>query len=175
MGAFWELPAKSRANPAKFGWKWAGLAMLFSLQLENGSYDFFHIFRIFFCMISLRTHKPEMPAHFCHLIFQLWVVCFHTCILFSGRHKYNLIPTTKKDKLMKNAKVKTDWKRMLLLNDPYTTVSGHFFDICMFIFHKPEVQTVILICSTGLNFNWFKSYGLKCSLRLRATQNWASF
>ena len=24
-------------------------------------------------MISLRTHKPEMPAHFCHLIFQLYV------------------------------------------------------------------------------------------------------
>ena len=27
-------------------------------------------------MISLRTHKPEMPAHFFHLIFQLWVVCY---------------------------------------------------------------------------------------------------
>ena len=26
-------------------------------------------------MVSLRTHKPEMPAHFCHLIFQLYVVC----------------------------------------------------------------------------------------------------
>ena len=129
---------------------------------------FFIFSGYFFWKISLRTHKPEMPAHFCHLIFQLWVVCFHTCILFSGRHKYNLIPTTKKDKLMKNAKVKTDRIRMLLLNDPYTTFSGHFFDICMFIFPKPEVQTVILICSTGLNFNWFKSYGLKCSLRPHA-------
>ena len=26
-------------------------------------------------MISLRTHKSEMPVHFCHLIFQLQVVC----------------------------------------------------------------------------------------------------
>ena len=26
-------------------------------------------------MISLRTHKPEMLAHFCHLIFQPQVVC----------------------------------------------------------------------------------------------------
>ena len=26
-------------------------------------------------MISLRTHKPEMPGHFCHLIYQLEVVC----------------------------------------------------------------------------------------------------
>ena len=32
----------------------------------------------------------------------------------------------------------------------------------MFIFHKPEVQRVILICSAGLNFDWFKKYGLKC-------------
>ena len=26
-------------------------------------------------MISLRTHKPEVPLHVCHLIFQLEVVC----------------------------------------------------------------------------------------------------
>ena len=37
--------------------------------------------------------------------------------------------------------------------------------VCMFIFHKTEVQTVILRCVTGLNFNWFKSYGLRCNLR----------
>ena len=65
--------------------------------------------------------------------------------------------------------VKTDWKRMLLLKDYYTIVSGHFFAKCMFIFHKPEIQRVILICSTGLNFNWCKSYGLKGSLRTHAT------
>ena len=65
--------------------------------------------------------------------------------------------------------IKTDRKRMLLLNDCYMTVSGHFFAICMLFFHKTEVQTVILICSTGLNFNWFKSYGPKGSLRPRAT------
>ena len=39
----------------------------------------------------------------------------------------------------------------------------------MFIFHKTEVQRIILICLMGLNFNWFKSYGLKCILRLKAT------
>ena len=65
--------------------------------------------------------------------------------------------------------LKTDPKRMLLLNNCYTTVSGHFFAMCMFIFHKTEVQKVILICLMGLNFNWFKSYGLKCILRLNAT------
>ena len=46
--------------------------------------------------------------------------------------------------------------------------SGHFFAICMFIFQKTEVLAVILRCLTGLNLDWFKSYGLRCSLRLCA-------
>ena len=40
-------------------------------------------------------------------------------------------------------------------NDRVTTNSGHFFEICMFIFHKTEVQTVIMTCLTGLNSNKF--------------------
>ena len=59
--------------------------------------------------------------------------------------------------------LKTDWKWMLLLNNCSKTVSGHFFAICIFIFHKTEAHTVILRCTTGLNLNWFKSYGLRCS------------
>ena len=31
----------------------------------------------------------------------------------------------------------------------------------MFIFHKTEVQTVILKCLRSLNPNWFKSYDTK--------------
>ena len=37
-------------------------------------------------------------------------------------------------------------------------ISGHFFALCVFIFYKTEVQTVILRCLTGLNSDWFKSY-----------------
>ena len=48
-----------------------------------------------------------------------------------------------------------------------TTISGHFSANCMFIFHKKEVQTVILRCLTGLNIDWFKNYGLRCKLRPR--------
>ena len=65
--------------------------------------------------------------------------------------------------------VKTDRKWMLLLNNCSKTVSGHFFAICIFIFHKTEVRTVILRCLTGLNCNWLKSYGLRCSRRPRAS------
>ena len=57
--------------------------------------------------------------------------------------------------------VKTDRKRMLLLNDCYTTVSGHFFAMFMFIFHKTEVQTVSLRYLKNLNPNLFKSYDPK--------------
>ena len=55
------------------------------------------------------------------------------------------------------------------INDLCTTCSGHFFPICMMIFHKTEVLTVILRWLTGLNLDWFKSYGLRCSRRLRAS------
>ena len=40
----------STANPAQFGWKWAGLAVLFSRQLLNGSQD------VNFSLISLNFH-----------------------------------------------------------------------------------------------------------------------
>ena len=50
-----------------------------------------------------------------------------------------------------------------------TTIPGHFFTICVYIFHKIEVLTVILRCLMGLNLDWVKSYGLKCSLRHRAS------
>ena len=41
---------------------------------------------------------------------------------------------------------------------------GPFLDIfanCINVFHKTEVQTVILMCLTGPNLNWFNSYDKK--------------
>ena len=63
----------------------------------------------------------------------------------------------------------SDQKRMLLLNNCYKIVSSHFVAVCIFIFHKTVVQTVILRCLTGVNCNWFKSYGLRCIRRPRAS------
>ena len=48
--------------------------------------------------------------------------------------------------------LKNDWEQKLLFYIQMT-VFDHFFTICMFIFHKPEVQTDILICSKDFNFN----------------------
>ena len=48
----------------------------------------------------------------------------------------------------------------------FITTSGQIFANCMFIFHKKEVQTVILKCLMSQNTNWFKRYDTKCTLRL---------
>jgi hypothetical protein len=47
----------------------------------------------------------------------------------------------------------------------YFSSFGLFFANCMFIFHKSEIHMVIFRCLTGLNLDWFKKYGLRCSLR----------
>ena len=38
----------------------------------------------------------------------------------------------------------------------------------MSIFHKTEIQTVILRCLTGRNLDWLKTYDTKCKLRPRS-------
>ena len=39
--------------------------------------------------------------------------------------------------------------------------SGHFFAKYVLIFHKTEIQTVILKCLKILNLNWYNSYDTK--------------
>ena len=58
-------------------------------------------------------------------------------------------------------RVYSESKRMTTTIANFMTISGHFFANCMFIFHKTEVQTVILKCLTSLNPNWYKSYDTK--------------
>ena len=48
-----------------------------------------------------------------------------------------------------------------MINGYFTTISVHFFANCIFIFHKTEIQTVILMCLTGLKSDWFKGYDTK--------------
>ena len=54
-----------------------------------------------------------------------------------------------------------------MINGRCRTLSGHIFANCINIFHKTVVQKVILMCLTGGNLNWCKSYDKKCTLRLR--------
>ena len=49
LRAVLELPAKNNtANPAKLGWKWDGLAVLFTRQLPIDSHDFFQTLNTYF-------------------------------------------------------------------------------------------------------------------------------
>ena len=54
------------------------------------------------------------------------------------------------------------WLTHQMIYGRFTTISSRFSTIYINIFHKTEVQTVILRCWTGLYFNWFKSYDTKC-------------
>ena len=52
-------------------------------------------------------------------------------------------------------------KKRQLINSHFKTIYGHFFANYMFIFHKTEIQTVILRCLTIINLNCYKSYDTK--------------
>ena len=52
---------------------------------------------------------------------------------------------------------------------PCTDQNLPFFANYILIFHKTEIQTIILRCITCLNLYWFKNYGLRCNLRPKAS------
>ena len=57
--------------------------------------------------------------------------------------------------------VRLTHKKRHLINSHFTTISGQFFAYYMIIFHKTEVQTVILRCLVSVNHNWYKTYDTK--------------
>jgi hypothetical protein len=66
--------------------------------------------------------------------------------------------------------LKSVYKWIFLYKWPLYDHSWPFFrHMCVCIFHKTEVLTVILRCLMGLNLDWVKRYGLKCSLRHSAS------
>ena len=52
------------ANPAKLGWNWAGLAVLFSRQLPNGSHDFFQTFSIYLFNHFIKNPQTSIALPF---------------------------------------------------------------------------------------------------------------
>ena len=66
----------STANSAKLGWKWAGLAVLFSRQLPNGSHNFFQTFSIFLKDYFIRNPQTTIALAFLtHNILAIGGVC----------------------------------------------------------------------------------------------------
>ena len=54
----------STADSAQFEWKWAGLAVLFSRYLPNGTHDFFQNFRICFFKDFIKNPKTTIALTF---------------------------------------------------------------------------------------------------------------
>ena len=59
--------------------------------------------------------------------------------------------------------VETVAQNLLLINDYFKTISSHFLQSYINIFHEKEIQTVILRCWKGLYLNWFVTYVKKRS------------
>jgi hypothetical protein len=66
VGAIWELPANSIANPAQFEWKWAGLAELY---LAGNSQTAPTMGAYISLIIYLRT--PILPS-----VFDIQYLCY---------------------------------------------------------------------------------------------------
>ena len=54
----------STADSAQFEWKWAGLAVLFSRYLPNGTHDFFQIFSIYFFKDFIKNPQTTIALTF---------------------------------------------------------------------------------------------------------------
>ena len=70
--------------------------------------------------------------------------------------------------------INSDRKWMLLTCGHFRTISGHFFANYMNIFHKTEIQTVILRCLMSLKLNRCKSYDTKCKNPENANESFFS-
>ena len=90
-----------------------------------------------------------------HTAFKLTTVS----MLLSREHSFCTACTGKNWACVK-AYSKWNWKKCGRCG----TISGYCFANCMNIFHKTEVQKVILRCLTGFYLIWFKSYDTKCSM-----------
>ena len=51
-------------------------------------------------------------------------------------------------------------EKLTLINGHFMTISGHFSASLIEIFHKTDVQTVILRCLVSQNLNWIQSYDM---------------
>ena len=64
-------------------------------------------------------------------------------------------------KMVRDRIIETGQQNLRLIKGRFPTLSGLFFAKYINIFHKTEIQTVILKLRMRLNLNWFKSYDKK--------------
>ena len=90
--------------------------------------------------------------------YSLWLIDLLTSYLMSKMSVSELLKNTKPWKTLLKTLLKGDSQNLRLIDGHFPTLCSHCFANYMNIFHKTEVQTVILRCWMVLYLNWFKSY-----------------
>ena len=91
--------------------------------------------------------------------FGYWIAFCKNCISGSGE---SIAICQNIDKTYWEHAYKDLFERKLKKCAYFRLISCHFFANDMIIFHKTEVQKIILRCLTGLNSDWFNNYDTKC-------------
>ena len=92
MRAVQKLPAKqhSQSSPIWVKMGWIVYAIYLAGNFQTAPNILFISSGQIFSMISSRTHKPEMPANFCHLIFQLQAVCIRRLCTLGQKRDHHI-------------------------------------------------------------------------------------
>ena len=109
----------STANPAQFGWKLAGLVVLFSRQLLNGSQDFFSCFDT---LIFIYFFKYETIFLYVLQFFLLIFFCLDSVKNLARKSAICLEYTHFKNHKTRNVKKRYAWLQFLLSNRYFLVV-----------------------------------------------------
>ena len=86
-----------------------------------------------------KTSSTYLLSYLCALAAQIYKI---GTLHFRYKAGRTVVAQAFLDSALYQLKSVLEWK--LLLNDCSTTISGNFFAICIFIFHKTKVQMIIL-------------------------------
>ena len=94
-----------------------------------------------------------LPAPTAHCTtFAAWALCLNIWVM-----KFSFLKPSLFRYMIHKDLFETKLKKCAYLKP----ISSHFFANYMIVFHKTEVQKIILRCLMGLNSNWFNSYDTK--------------
>ena len=120
------------------------------IENENdkaNSWTFYDRFRSFFINYIDIFHKTEALT-----VILVCPICINLNWIKSNDMNHNFVFVS----IFQFRKKKNENSQ--LIYDHFTTIYGHLLAIHNNIFHKTEVQTVILRCLGHLYLNWIKSY-----------------
>ena len=110
------------------------------------------------CWGPFWSNQLDSSANSAHLPYK-WAKWAKLPVLVAWLFQLPLVPNLN---FSWNPLLNSDSKWMFPYKWPLYDHFWPFLAICMFIFHKTEVLTVILRCLTGINNDRFKNYDMNC-------------